>query len=229
MPHCERIEEILPNADTPVGELIPRDIAMQASVQTRGVWIEHPEANNPFVQQSIIPSANQSPGEVKVAYANGPVKLIKEVFVDCSPGAECAEIGVSCVDHIEIEMQVSFSSDNGVFAETLVGTVSIPDPRDPDLDLVNPEQAAKLRIQAPIDPITFSGTATLQTQMVRPGFTLTKNTVGFGVSIVEQKIVGANLGSFVEIQQDAAPGEDAASMGAGGESLYTFDPQSDPA
>lgn len=65
--------------------------------------------------------------------------------------------------------------------------------------------------------------------MVRPGFTLTKNTVGFGVSIVEQKIVGANLGSFVEIQQDPAPGEDAASMGAGSESLYTFNPQPDPA
>lgn len=237
MPYCKRVEQVLPNADTPVGALVPRKIALKASASSRGRWIEHPNANNPFVQQAIVPSAHEAPGEVRVSYANGAIRFIQSVFVNCTPGVACADIGVSCVDSIEIDMQVEFTSDNGVFSEQRTGTLSIPDPRDPDHHTVEPEEEnnepvpelpRELKIRAPIDPIAFSGSATLQTTSIRPGFSLVSNTLSFAVTIEDQKLTHAGLGSLVEVQQDPLPGSDGASMGAGSETLYRFEPDPSP-
>lgn len=235
MPYCKRVEQVLTSADTPVGTLIPRQIALKASASGRGTWSEVTSTQQPFIKQRIVPSADAAPGEISVDYTNGAVRFIQSVPVDCSPGAECVNRVVSCKDSIEIDMQLSFSSDNGVFAETRVGTLSVPDPRDPDNNKGQgpgeqggtqalPENPRVFKIQAAIDPIEFSGSASLQVELLQPSFKLSSNQVSLHVETKENKISFAGLGSLIEIHQSPPPEHGDGFLGAGSDSIYRFEP-----
>lgn len=233
-PHCKRVEELLPNADTPVGSIIPRQLALKATTSTRGKWIERKEPQDQFLQQSITPSADNIQGQVNVAYTNGAVRLVKNVFVDCTPGAACADIGVTCIDQIEVDLQVTMNSDNGVFAETWTGTLSIPDPRDPDHNFVEPEDPnpepvpdipKEYSITTKLNANTFSGTATLQTGPVQPGFKLVKNELSYSVHFVDNKLTNAAIGAFVMVEQPSSSPGGSGIVGAGSQNFYTFQPE----
>lgn len=233
VPHCKRVETVLPNADAPIGTIVPRELARQATATLSGQWVEQDHSKHPVARQQITPSANGIQGEVKVAYTNGAVRFVKSEFVDCTPGVACAELGVTCIDEIEIDMDVTMRSDNGVFAESLTGVLAISDPRDPDLHQGEPEEPSpkpapalptEYSVTAKIDPIAFAGTATLHSESTRPGFKITRNKLSFNVAFSEGKPLRANLTSMITVTQDPLPGDGSGSVGgAGAVSLYSLE------
>lgn len=233
-PYCKRVEQVLPNADTPIGKVVPRTLAQQATAQVQGLWMEQDNSQDPMVRQSISPSANMDPGKVTVAYADGAVRLVKNQFVDCTPGVACAEIEVTCIDQIEIEMQVSMNSNNGVFAETWTGVLSIPDPRDPDLNLGEPEDPKsettptipkEYRIEKRFDTIAFAGTATLKAESTQPGFKISRNQISYAISYFEGKPNQVTITSNFMVKQDPLPGDGSGMAGGGRQLLYTLEPK----
>lgn len=238
VPYCKRSEEKIPNLDVSIGSITPRDLAMSAVSETRGTWKEGQSSDNAaMVKQSISPSANNIGGLVRVAYANGDARLIKNTLIPCTPGAECADYAPNCRDFIEIDMQVTMNSDNGVFAESWTGILSVPDPRDPDnQEVVEPEESAgqpkqpksglpkKFQIRTNVEPITFAGTATLQSGQVNPRFKIFRNHLSYTLSFSEKKLTGASIGSFVEVRQHPQPKDGSGIGGAGSQTLYTFTP-----
>lgn len=233
VPHCKAIKQTLPNADTPVGSLIPRELALKATTKTRGLWVEQSNKSAAFVIQSIQPSANNEKGEIEVSYTEGPVRFIKNEYVGCDPNVACADIAVICVDSIEIDLQVSMRSDNGVFAESWTGTLTVPDPRDPDHKAMEPGGGSSesetgpltnFSIRANIDPIAFSGSASLQTKLAQPGFKITKNQVRYALNYKDGKFAGAELSSSTNVIQDPLPKDGSGLAGGDNQLLYSFKP-----
>lgn len=232
-PYCKRVEQLLPNADTPVGAIIPRELASKAEFKTRGRWVEQKESTDRMVKQSLSPSAHDNPGEIEVAYADGAVRFVKSEFVDCTPGVACSDIGVTCVDTIEVDLKLSMRSDNGVFAESWTGTLVVSDPRDPDQNDLEPEEGpgkplpsipSEFQIQTKIDPIAFAGTASLKSEILKPDFKITKTELSFTLHYKEQKFSKGTLSATTMVVQDPLPGDGSGVTGASVQTLYAFNP-----
>lgn len=229
VPFCRSAETVLASIDTPLGVLIPRQLAEASSGSFRGTWSLDSTPSTPMVPVTVEPSAAGATGSVSVQYAGGVVRHIQEELIPCDPGAECVDFAPTCLDRLEIEMQLSMNSDNGVLAEQRVAILSVLDPRDPDLgpgpdpDPGPMENHSTGWVKAIVDPGALMGSGQLKVGPPMQGFTLRRHALSLSAQILDNKLLGASIINQLEVESNNHdPGAGVAGAGAFG--LYRFHP-----
>lgn len=229
MPFCNPFTDFIPSLDANLGSLNLRTIVNELTATAQGTWRAAPPSAQPFAV-TLAPSFDGEPGSIRVSYTDGQVRLIRREYVGCTPGAECADIAVRCVDSIEIDMDIQASSQSGALAESWKGTVTIDDPRDPDLAGKDPDPRIATHghsISVKVNPFAIQGNAKVESVKLAPNSKLTKHALQFSVRSKASKVTSASLSSFLEvnIKLPNHP-ESAGAAGAGGMSHYRFEPLS---
>lgn len=205
VPYCKDQPQVLAGLDAAVGDLKLRDLVNAASGTFPGVW---KGGSSTYAQAPALPKVSPNlsgvPGNVTVSYQQGQIRFIKSEFVDCTPGVACAEIGVTCVDRIEVDMQLAVNSQGGALAERWVGTLSVLDTRDPDLR--DPDSGEKERprstyeIQGKIEPLAFQGTAKVELQL-SPKFELRKHRLTYSLNYKNNALQTLTVGHQMELKE----------------------------
>lgn len=228
--YCQRVDDEVRVIDAVKAGIDLKQLTDRASGTFRGTWMLHPMKWPPLFPITIEPSAEGSRGTITVQYLGGVVRHVKEELVQCDPEVECDPWIPDCLDRLEIEMQLSMESDNGVLAEHRVAELLEIDYRDPDVHFGPGQEPGPLHfadtgwVRARILPAALMGTGQLQVSPFKPGFTLQSHTLGLSAQIQHNRLLDAWI--FSDILA-AAPTMVPGGLAGGSTTLYRFvpDPQ----
>lgn len=222
IPRCTPVVHPHAGLETPIGSTDLRSIVSRVRGEYSGTWIAQDMSTGPLVSE-VSPSLHQVPGKISIRYDKGQIRRIESQYVPCDPGVPCADIARRCVDKIEIDLEVNLTTPGGELAESWVGTISIDDPQDPDMDPVMAAQGienSELTVSSTVDPNTLNGTAKFTVRAKDPAMVITDHKLGFSLIATPNRDFKATLQHRVESKyQNTA--------GFGVVPLYVF--QMDPA
>jgi hypothetical protein len=171
---------------------------------------------------TVAPESAQSLGTIEIAYTNQGTRHVVSKYVPCASSI-CLDIGVACIDTIEVDVEVAIRSDDGALNEKWPAKLVAIDVNDPDaaaFDDPNVDESRQALISVNLDALTFSGS--LQVGGVPlTGWQITATSASFNATfdagIVHDSTLSAQISSVM------GEGESALASAAI-ETIYRFVP-----
>ena len=180
------------------------------------------KVDSPRAFLTVLPDSAQGNGEIEITYADQGVRHLHQEVVECT-ASSCNDLGVICLDGVEVDVDVQVRSADGALQERWPATLFALDINDPDLGLLG-ESVEKASIRAELslrfDTLAFAGG--IQVAARAPaGWTLTGTSARFYASFESGHLAESSLD--VEISSVMGDGDEGlASIGS--ENIYRFEP-----